>query len=200
MIRQPNMAVLKTLTYLMFAMFAMTTDSVGIIIPEIVKTFRLELDGGRNVSICDDGGHRAGRLPSRSPRRQIRPQIDNRYRPDAFRRRVVLVPRRNLVCVFLCADGALRHRDRHFQNGRARPDRRHLSINGGTHFNHEHGRGILRGWIHRGTRTPLAVFESWSFLAMVVRDRRKHVRIADSHRSAACVIQLEFQRRRNRRI
>src|SRR6185369_8825303 len=43
MIRQPNMAVLKTLTYLMFAMFAMTTDSVGLIIPEIIKTFRLSL-------------------------------------------------------------------------------------------------------------------------------------------------------------
>jgi FHS family L-fucose permease-like MFS transporter len=43
MIQQPNMAVLKTLTYLMFAMFAMTTDSVGIIIPEIVKTFGLTL-------------------------------------------------------------------------------------------------------------------------------------------------------------
>src|SRR5437867_3479015 len=43
MIRQANMTVLKVLTYLMFAMFAMTTDSVGIIIPEIVKTFRLSL-------------------------------------------------------------------------------------------------------------------------------------------------------------
>src|SRR2546425_6268058 len=43
MIRQKNMAGLKILTYLMFAMFAMTTDSVGIIIPEIVKTFRLSL-------------------------------------------------------------------------------------------------------------------------------------------------------------
>src|SRR5438105_7124197 len=43
MIRQANMAVLKTLTYLMFAMFAMTTDSVGIIIPEIIKTFHLSL-------------------------------------------------------------------------------------------------------------------------------------------------------------
>jgi fucose permease len=43
MIRQSNMAVLKTLTYLMFAMFAMTTDSVGIIIPVIVKTFHLSL-------------------------------------------------------------------------------------------------------------------------------------------------------------
>jgi len=38
-----NMAAIKALTYMMFAMFAMTTDSVGIIIPEIVKTFRLSL-------------------------------------------------------------------------------------------------------------------------------------------------------------
>ena len=38
-----NLAVVKTLTYAMFAMFAMTTDSVGLIIPEIVKTFRLTL-------------------------------------------------------------------------------------------------------------------------------------------------------------
>jgi len=38
-----NLAVVKTLTYAMFAMFAMTTDSVGLIIPEIVKQFRLTL-------------------------------------------------------------------------------------------------------------------------------------------------------------
>ena len=38
-----NMAVIKTLTYLMFAMFAMTTDSVGLIIPEIIKAFQLSL-------------------------------------------------------------------------------------------------------------------------------------------------------------
>src|SRR5579863_4966486 len=43
MTRQANMAVLKTLTYLMFAMFAMTTDSVGIIIPQIIRTFKLSL-------------------------------------------------------------------------------------------------------------------------------------------------------------
>jgi fucose permease len=35
--------VIRALTYLMFAMFAMTTDSVGIIIPEVIKTFRLTL-------------------------------------------------------------------------------------------------------------------------------------------------------------
>jgi fucose permease len=38
-----NLAVVKTLTYAMFAMFAMTTDSVGVIIPEVIRTFRLSL-------------------------------------------------------------------------------------------------------------------------------------------------------------
>jgi fucose permease len=37
------MTLVKTLTYLMFAMFAMTTDSVGIIIPEVIRTFGLSL-------------------------------------------------------------------------------------------------------------------------------------------------------------
>ena len=37
------MNVVKTLTYLMFMMFAMTTDSVGLIIPEIIRTFQLSL-------------------------------------------------------------------------------------------------------------------------------------------------------------
>src|SRR5579872_3546854 len=38
-----NMALIKGLTYVMFAMFAMTTDSVGIIIPQIIKTFGLSM-------------------------------------------------------------------------------------------------------------------------------------------------------------
>jgi fucose permease len=38
-----NLRALKALTYVMFAMFAMTTDSVGIIIPEIVKAYGLSL-------------------------------------------------------------------------------------------------------------------------------------------------------------
>jgi fucose permease len=41
-----NMAIVKTLTYLMFAMFAMTTDSVGLIIPEVIRTFQLSLTAG----------------------------------------------------------------------------------------------------------------------------------------------------------
>jgi fucose permease len=38
-----NLVVVKTLTYLMFTMFAMTTDSVGLIIPEVIRTFQLSL-------------------------------------------------------------------------------------------------------------------------------------------------------------
>ncbi len=42
-VRGQNLALVKTLTYLMFAMFAMTTDSVGVIIPEVIRTLRLSL-------------------------------------------------------------------------------------------------------------------------------------------------------------
>jgi fucose permease len=38
-----NLTLIKGLTYVMFAMFAMTTDSVGIIIPQIIRTFKLSL-------------------------------------------------------------------------------------------------------------------------------------------------------------
>ncbi len=41
--KRQNMAAIKALTFVMFMMFAMTTDSVGLIIPEIIKTYRLSL-------------------------------------------------------------------------------------------------------------------------------------------------------------
>lgn len=40
---QASLRVIRMLTYLMFMMFAMTTDSVGVIIPEIIKTFGLTM-------------------------------------------------------------------------------------------------------------------------------------------------------------
>ena len=54
--RQRNLAVVKTLTYAMFAMFAMTTDSVGIIIPEVVRTFRLSLTAAGSFQYATMGG------------------------------------------------------------------------------------------------------------------------------------------------
>jgi len=38
-----NTFVIKSLTFMMFMMFAMTTDSVGVIIPEVIKAFHLSM-------------------------------------------------------------------------------------------------------------------------------------------------------------
>ena len=54
-IRQ-NMAAIKALTFVMFMMFAMTTDSVGIIIPEIIKTFNQSLTAGGAFQYATMGG------------------------------------------------------------------------------------------------------------------------------------------------
>lgn len=51
-----NLRAIKALTYLMFAMFAMTTDSVGIIIPEIIKTFNLSLTAAGSFQYATMGG------------------------------------------------------------------------------------------------------------------------------------------------
>ncbi|MCL4813724.1 MAG: MFS transporter [Vicinamibacteraceae bacterium] len=41
-----NLAAIRVLTYLMFMMFAMTTDSVGVIIPEVIREFDLSMTAG----------------------------------------------------------------------------------------------------------------------------------------------------------
>lgn len=41
-----NHLVIRSLTYIMFMMFAMTTDSVGVIIPEVIRTFHLSMTAG----------------------------------------------------------------------------------------------------------------------------------------------------------
>ncbi len=50
------MTAIKALTFLMFAMFAMTTDSVGIIIPEIVRAFHLSLTAAGSFQYATMGG------------------------------------------------------------------------------------------------------------------------------------------------
>jgi fucose permease len=44
--RAPRIGVLKVLAFFMFAMFAMTTDSVGVIIPQIIKRYSLGMTAG----------------------------------------------------------------------------------------------------------------------------------------------------------
>jgi fucose permease len=43
---QRNLFIIKWLTFFMFMMFAMTTDSVGVIIPEVIKEFHLSMTMG----------------------------------------------------------------------------------------------------------------------------------------------------------
>ena len=43
---QRNLSIIKWLTFFMFMMFAMTTDSVGVIIPEVIKEFHLSMTVG----------------------------------------------------------------------------------------------------------------------------------------------------------
>jgi FHS family L-fucose permease-like MFS transporter len=43
---QRSLLVIKWLTFFMFMMFAMTTDSVGVIIPQVIKEFRLSMTVG----------------------------------------------------------------------------------------------------------------------------------------------------------
>ncbi len=44
--QQRSLVLIKWLTFLMFVMFAMTTDSVGVIIPEVIKEFHLSMTVG----------------------------------------------------------------------------------------------------------------------------------------------------------
>jgi fucose permease len=54
--KRHSIAAIKALTFVMFMMFAMTTDSVGIIIPEIIKTFRLSMTAAGTFQYATMGG------------------------------------------------------------------------------------------------------------------------------------------------
>jgi FHS family L-fucose permease-like MFS transporter len=51
-----NLGTIKALTFVMFMMFAMTTDSVGVIIPEIVKQFSLSMTAASAFQYATMGG------------------------------------------------------------------------------------------------------------------------------------------------
>ena len=51
-----SLGAIKALTFLMFMMFAMTTDSVGIIIPEIIKQFHLSMTAAGAFQYATMGG------------------------------------------------------------------------------------------------------------------------------------------------
>lgn len=54
--RESGSIALKSLVFLMFAMFAMTTDSVGTVIPEVIREFRLGLTAGGSFQYATMSG------------------------------------------------------------------------------------------------------------------------------------------------
>jgi fucose permease len=54
--KSASLGAIKALTFVMFAMFAMTTDSVGIIIPEIIKQFHLTMTAAGAFQYATMGG------------------------------------------------------------------------------------------------------------------------------------------------
>lgn len=55
-LKPPSLGAIKALTFVMFAMFAMTTDSVGLIIPEIIKQFHLSMTAAGAFQYSTMGG------------------------------------------------------------------------------------------------------------------------------------------------
>lgn len=53
---QENLRLIRVLTYLMFMMFAMTTDAVGVIIPHVIKTFGLGMAAAGSFHYASMGG------------------------------------------------------------------------------------------------------------------------------------------------
>jgi fucose permease len=51
-----NIGLIKLMTFLMFMMFAMTTDAVGVIIPRIIKTYGLDLTAAGAFHYATMGG------------------------------------------------------------------------------------------------------------------------------------------------
>src|SRR5580765_5118342 len=73
---QRDLSIIKWLTFFMFMMFAMTTDSVGVIIPEVIKEFHLRIspqhDSGRSLPLRCYVRDRICRFLPRLPCRQDR--------------------------------------------------------------------------------------------------------------------------------
>ena len=96
----------------MFSMFAMTTDSVGIIIPQIVKAFRLSLTAAgafqyATMSGIAMAGFFLGHMADRLGRKSTIVAGPDSLCPD-----VLSVHRGHLFPIFLRTDGALGNRHR----------------------------------------------------------------------------------------
>ena len=174
-----NLAVVKTLTYAMFAMFAMTTDSVGLIIPEIVKTFRLTLTAAGTFQYATMAGIAVaglclGTLADRLGRRRTIVIGLTAFAAASF-----LFAAGKTLPLLRRPDGALGPRHRCVQDRRAGAHRRHLDVDHGAHVDHEHGRRLLRRRLDRRSCRPCVSAGARRVVEMAVRHRRSDLRRPD---------------------
>ena len=79
-----NLRLIRWLTCLMFFTFAMTTDAVGSVIPQIIDQFALSMKAASAFQYATMGGIAAGALAPRVPGRPAGPQAHDHPRPGAL--------------------------------------------------------------------------------------------------------------------
>ncbi len=183
-VRDQNLAIVKTLTYLMFAMFAMTTDSVGVIIPEVIRTLRLSLTAAGTFQYATMTGIAVAGFAAGIARRSIRPAPHHRRGSRAVRRRLFSALGRKYALVLRSPADAVRTGDRHLQDGRDGADRRRIEIDRRTHGDHEHAGRLLRPRRHRRARAADAAPGCRLFLEVALCHRRRSVRGTGRARAA----------------
>jgi len=82
-----NTILIKALTFTMFMMFAMTTDSVGVVIPEIIRQFSLGLTTAGSFQYATMSGISVAAL-STSPSAWLRCRACCTFGPASFDFRV----------------------------------------------------------------------------------------------------------------
>ena len=179
-----NMAVIKALTFVMFMMFAMTTDSVGLIIPEIIATFHLSLTAAGSFQYATMSGialagFLLGHLADRFGRKRTIIAGLTLFAAASY-----LFVTGNSFWYFCALMASLRRRDWNLQDRGARAHRGHRDVDERAHLHHEHGgRLFWRRLDYRpGNSGPPP--EPRTRLAMALRDCRGHLRFADRYRGA----------------
>ena len=126
--------LLRILTYLMFAMFAMTTDSVGVIIPHVIERYSLGMTAGGAFQYATMGGIALAALG-------LGFMADRLGRKATIVVGLVLFGASSALFAvgeeFLFFVGLLGHR--RLQVRGAGPHRRHLRLDPGALRHHEHG-------------------------------------------------------------
>ncbi len=182
-----NLTAIKALTFVMFMMFAMTTDSVGIIIPEIVNAFHLSLTASGSFQYATMGGialagFLLGHLADRIGRKPTIIAGLTLFAASSY----LFIAGNSFwyFCALMALSGAAIGI---FKTAALALIGDIVTFNKRAHLDHEHrGRLLRRRFDHR-PRNSCSSAASRSVLAMALRDRGNHVRAADRNRRLGAI-------------